>query len=99
MHIKWLTRAVFSIFSKANSDHFTFLRFLFCGVRDDDAAAHLFALINSFHDHTVVQWLDFGCHDFLQSPSLGLLPGVSSVRQEIGPPLLICANERSIVAN
>ena len=68
INIQWLARSVFLVFAKACGNHFAFLRFLFRRVRNDDAAANLFAFINAFHDHAVVQWLDIRRHNFFQSP-------------------------------
>src|SRR5215471_2770785 len=55
--------------ARTDGDHFALLRFLFCRVRDDDAALDGFLLFNALHDHTVVQRGEIDCH--LRKTSIG----------------------------
>src|ERR1700730_8028300 len=76
LDIQCLARAVFLIFAFANGNHFTFLRFLFRRVGNDDAAANLLAFFNARHDYAVVQWFDIRSHDLSSVLLSVLLPGI-----------------------
>src|SRR5215212_5944692 len=71
LHVQRLACAVLQVFAFADGDDLALLRLLLRRVRDDDAAAHLLALFNAFHDHAVVQWLNIDRHNFSQSPYSG----------------------------
>src|SRR6266851_1525168 len=51
LNIQGLTRSVFFVLARSGRNHFAFLRFLFGAVRNNNSAAHLFAFVNSLHDH------------------------------------------------
>src|SRR5262249_20332143 len=60
--VQLLTIASFKLLSRAGGDHFAFLRLLFGGIRNYDAAANLLFFFNSLHDDSVVKRSDVG-HD------------------------------------
>src|ERR671912_1084047 len=63
LNVEFLARAVLLAFAIADGDDLALLRLLLRGVGDDDPAAHLLALFNAAHDHTVMQRSDVRCHN------------------------------------
>ena len=51
--------AFFVAFAGAERDDFGFLRFLFCGIGDDDPAFDVFFLIDRLHEDAIAERLDF----------------------------------------
>src|SRR5262249_29076963 len=60
LHVDGDELAAFVTASRANSDDFAFLRLLFGGVGNDDAAFGLLFGVNAAHDNAVVQWAKLG---------------------------------------
>src|SRR6185369_4164359 len=62
LHVEGLARAVFLVFALSDGDDLAFLWFFLGGVGDDDAAPHLLALFDTFHDNAIMKGPDVRCH-------------------------------------